>query len=376
MRAWKIIGIILVINALLFSFICAPLFILTIIEPDSEWLTVYETDENGNALIDENGQHIIYQLSFLDSTKAIMLVVCLFLIPGLIMIISATNGLNRKRKELEQEKLVCELMSENATLIKKYNNLCTEFNSLQNNYKTVYNTNETLVKNIDAQNEDYKIKYDNLRKALVDQANKYERNEKLLNERIEEQARSIAYYRQKEAELEAELARINELYIKARDKNERIVSNQTRVETLSALNAINTSDKDYGKLISDKLRSQNGTFPGIYKIVHIATGKVYIGQTIRPIIDRVLEHITISANAMSAKLFESGKLKNEEDFSIDEAIQFYGADAFEYLVEKALLDPTVEDLNMYEKKFIHQYKSNINGFNKTAGNNSLLEAYV
>ena len=89
----------------------------------------------------------------------------------------------------------------------------------------------------------------------------------------------------------------------------------------------------------------------IYKITNKINGKVYIGQTIMPIKNRMYKHYS--------------QAKNRKNITgIDAAIKKYGKENFE--VEQILECPN-EDLDLQEKFYISKYNSFENGYNLTIG---------
>lgn len=89
----------------------------------------------------------------------------------------------------------------------------------------------------------------------------------------------------------------------------------------------------------------------IYKITNKVNGKIYIGQTIMPIKNRMYKHYS---QARTGKAITG----------IDAAIRKYGEDNFE--VEQLVECPN-EDLNQQEQFYISKYKSFENGYNLTIG---------
>ena len=89
----------------------------------------------------------------------------------------------------------------------------------------------------------------------------------------------------------------------------------------------------------------------IYKITNKINGKIYIGQTIMPIKNRMYKHYS---QARTGKAITG----------IDAAIRKYGEDNFE--VEQLVECPN-EDLNQQEQFYISKYKSFENGYNLTIG---------
>lgn len=89
----------------------------------------------------------------------------------------------------------------------------------------------------------------------------------------------------------------------------------------------------------------------IYKITNKINGKVYIGQTITPIKNRMYKHYSQARNGKNIT-------------GIDAAIKKYGKENFE--VEQILECPN-EDLDLQEKFYISKYNSFENGYNLTIG---------
>lgn len=88
----------------------------------------------------------------------------------------------------------------------------------------------------------------------------------------------------------------------------------------------------------------------IYKITNIVNGKVYIGQTIRPIIDRFKRHISDAIN-------------NVLDTHFARAIRKYGKDNF--IIEKLDKAFSQDELNLKEQYYIRLYDSINKGYNET-----------
>ena len=88
----------------------------------------------------------------------------------------------------------------------------------------------------------------------------------------------------------------------------------------------------------------------IYKITNMVNGKVYIGQSIRPIEKRFQRHINDAVN-------------NVLDTHFARAIRTYGEENFRLeLVETC---NTQEELNLREQYWIRYYDSIHNGYNET-----------
>lgn len=89
----------------------------------------------------------------------------------------------------------------------------------------------------------------------------------------------------------------------------------------------------------------------IYKITNKVNGKVYIGQTIMPVKNRMYKHFSKARTG-------------EGTTGIDAAIRKYGEENFE--IEQILECPN-EDLDFQEKFYISKYNSFENGYNLTTG---------
>lgn len=89
----------------------------------------------------------------------------------------------------------------------------------------------------------------------------------------------------------------------------------------------------------------------IYKITNKLNGKVYIGQTQRPLESRIREH------KQSADLGQG--------YYIHSAIRKYGWENFE--VETIAQTNDIEILNELEQFFIHRYNSDVDGYNLAPG---------
>ena len=89
----------------------------------------------------------------------------------------------------------------------------------------------------------------------------------------------------------------------------------------------------------------------IYKITNKINGKIYIGQTITPIQNRMSKHYSRAKTGTNLT-------------GIDAAIKKYGKDNFE--IEQVVECPN-EDLNQQEQFYISKYKSFENGYNLTTG---------
>ena len=88
----------------------------------------------------------------------------------------------------------------------------------------------------------------------------------------------------------------------------------------------------------------------IYKITNIQNGKIYIGQTIRPVKDRFHRHINDAMN-------------NILDTHFARAIRKYGKDSFIIeIIDEAI---TQEELNQKEQHWIRCFNSVENGYNET-----------
>lgn len=88
----------------------------------------------------------------------------------------------------------------------------------------------------------------------------------------------------------------------------------------------------------------------IYKITNIQNNKVYIGQTIRPIKDRLNRHINDALN-------------NILDTHFARAIRKYGKENF--IIEEIDNANNQEELNQKEQYWIRYYNSTKNGYNET-----------
>lgn len=88
----------------------------------------------------------------------------------------------------------------------------------------------------------------------------------------------------------------------------------------------------------------------IYKITNIQNNKVYIGQTIRPIINRFHRHINDALN-------------NVLDTHFARAIRKYGKDQF--VIEQIDTATSQEELNKKEQYWIKYYNSVLEGYNET-----------
>jgi group I intron endonuclease len=86
----------------------------------------------------------------------------------------------------------------------------------------------------------------------------------------------------------------------------------------------------------------------IYAYTHKATGRMYVGQTIRPN-ERHAQHVK----------WRDSKMK------IDRALLKYGAEAFEYQVIAA--DVPENELNCWEQFYVWQFHAYGHGFNMTPG---------
>jgi group I intron endonuclease len=90
----------------------------------------------------------------------------------------------------------------------------------------------------------------------------------------------------------------------------------------------------------------------IYKFTHIATGRVYIGQTIQDANRRRLEHLSASREEGSTTRFHN-------------ALRKYGENAFTF--EVVTEASSINELNRLEVKYITEYNSISNGFNLREG---------
>ena len=107
--------------------------------------------------------------------------------------------------------------------------------------------------------------------------------------------------------------------------------------------------------IKKDLIAHGGSLPGVYKITRKSDSRVYIGQTEKPIIDRIEQHI------------KNVRINKNSD-SIDRAIQLEGIDAFKYEVEVFLPHADTDQLWDLESQYIAKYDSYEHGFNLTKGN--------
>lgn len=88
----------------------------------------------------------------------------------------------------------------------------------------------------------------------------------------------------------------------------------------------------------------------IYKITNIQNNKIYIGQTIRPVKDRINRHFNDALN-------------NIIDTHFARAIRKYGKDNFKWeIIDEA---KTQNELNNKEQYWIRYYNSTENGYNET-----------
>lgn len=88
----------------------------------------------------------------------------------------------------------------------------------------------------------------------------------------------------------------------------------------------------------------------IYKITNDTNGKVYIGQTIRPIQQRFQRHVNDATN-------------NVIDTHFARAIRLYGAEHFS--IEEIDSATSQEELNEKERYWIKFYNSIVDGYNET-----------
>ena len=91
----------------------------------------------------------------------------------------------------------------------------------------------------------------------------------------------------------------------------------------------------------------------IYKITNKINGKVYIGQTIRPVEYRFNRHMNDALN-------------NILDTHFARAIRKYGVDAFIIETLEDGIDSS-DELNKKEIEYIEKYDSYYNGYNSTLG---------
>ena len=95
----------------------------------------------------------------------------------------------------------------------------------------------------------------------------------------------------------------------------------------------------------------------IYKITCLANGKMYIGQTIKPIEKRFRGHLRDAKNGSGYYLHSAIRKYGPENFTVEE-VSSYMAETKKEL--KILLDET-------EKKYIQEFNSFKNGYNLTLG---------
>lgn len=88
----------------------------------------------------------------------------------------------------------------------------------------------------------------------------------------------------------------------------------------------------------------------IYKITNIQNNKVYIGQTIRPIKQRINRHFNDALN-------------NILDTHFARAIRKYGKENF--IIEEIDTAQTQDELNRKEQYWIQYYNSVLDGYNET-----------
>ena len=88
----------------------------------------------------------------------------------------------------------------------------------------------------------------------------------------------------------------------------------------------------------------------IYKITNIQNNKVYIGQTIRPIKQRINRHFNDALN-------------NILDTHFARAIRKYGKENF--IIEEIDTAQTQDELNKKEQYWIQYYNSVLDGYNET-----------
>lgn len=97
----------------------------------------------------------------------------------------------------------------------------------------------------------------------------------------------------------------------------------------------------------------------IYKATNLVNGKVYIGQTIRSLDERVRQHIN-DTNAM------------KDSFAFHSAIRKYGEDNFRWeVIDKAYSSRELDEKEVFWIKYYHSYISDdeCNGYNMTIGGN-------
>lgn len=88
----------------------------------------------------------------------------------------------------------------------------------------------------------------------------------------------------------------------------------------------------------------------VYKITNKINGKVYIGQSIRPIEERFKRHINDS-------------IKNNLDTHLARAVRKYGSESF--FIELVDVAKTQEELNEKEQYYIRKFNSIKEGYNET-----------
>lgn len=89
----------------------------------------------------------------------------------------------------------------------------------------------------------------------------------------------------------------------------------------------------------------NGMKPGIYMIVNIVNGKVYIGRTTNPLINRVNRHISdLNSN-------------NHDNEHLQRAWNSYGELNFDFKILQTLEEHELKDIDIIEGKYIEQYNS-------------------
>jgi len=93
-------------------------------------------------------------------------------------------------------------------------------------------------------------------------------------------------------------------------------------------------------------------FGRIYKIINLINDKSYVGQTVKPVNDRISQHLNCVKNGQNHPLYDS--------------IRKYGWKNFK--VETIDVADTVEELNIKEKYWITYFNAiHPNGFNMTDG---------
>lgn len=91
----------------------------------------------------------------------------------------------------------------------------------------------------------------------------------------------------------------------------------------------------------------------VYLITNLVNGKVYVGKTCRSLSARWSGHVS--------------KARHGKDCLISQAIRKYGSDRFQVQVLASCT--SLEELDLLERKFILEYRSNVRGvgYNQTPG---------